>query len=1082
MEKQIKHKTSLRRKIAITILFSCAIIMLIGFGFGYFWGFNLLRNTIAENHIRMAKLIAESVNRILTEEISDLHIYTSSQSRKSMAEKQNLKYAGMDEEDISRYFKTMDEKWKEPQKDNPLVKKILETETSNRLKSIVDEDSGVVEMFMTDRQGGLVASSGKTSDFYQADEVWWQKTFNNGKGEDFIGDTELDESSKTIGLSLAVPIKDDSGEVIGICKAVISVDRLFEPLKGFVFGKTGHALLINEKGVMIFHADTIPLTQNLTTEANLQKILETEEGWMITSKFYQHGKKIFVTFTPITHPLFLLEGISWKVCIEQDIEEAFAPLNVLMFQLFILVILATTVLVSVSAVFSAAFVKPLLELQKATEKIAKGDLDYRIKIKTNDEIEEFADSFNQMTDDLKKTTTSVDALNKEITEREKAEYALKENEERYRVLYDSSHDAIMTLIPGGKFLSGNPATIKIFGCKDEKEFISKSPADLSPEYQPDGALSSVKAKQMMDMAMEKGSHFFEWTHKRVDGQNFLATVLLTLMKLKDKELLQATVRDITVFKDIEVKVRQAAEEWQRTFDSISDLVFVQDTNFIILKANKAFAEAIKMKPADIVGKKCYELLHGRDKPWPDCPFDKTKHDLKAHTEEVDDPNIGLPLSVSTSPIFDKKGKLVGSVHIAQDISVRKKTEKVLQDTKDELEKQTWGLKKSNEAIKSLYEELEGSNRALKKLDQLKSDFVSTVSHELRTPLSITKEGISLVLDKVTGDINGKQEKILSTAKDNIDRLARIINDLLDISKIEAGKVELKKALIDLSSVIKNIRETWKLEMEKKRQDLQISLPDHPVSIYVDPDKMNQILDNLVSNAVKYTPEKGKVKLELKDKKGEVEVSVSDTGIGIAEDDLHKVFDKFQQFGRAIGPGAKGTGLGLSIVKQLVEMHKGNIHIESKLHKGSKFIFSIPKLDVEEVFREYISSGIKQAAEKKTHLSLMVIHGANFKQILKDLGYDKAHALLKDIAKEAKGALRRRADTVVRDTGDLIVLLFDTRKEDVEVVRARIKKTINAYLSDGKEKFLKNISITFGNATYPDEAITDEELLKKARPA
>ncbi|NQU95188.1 MAG: PAS domain S-box protein [Candidatus Omnitrophica bacterium] len=1082
MEKQIKHKTSLRRKIAFLIVFSCLIVMLTGFGLGYLWGFNLLRTTIGESHVSMADLISESVSRILNEEVSDLHIYMSLPLRRGMIEKQNLKYRGMNEEAVSRYFKDMDEKWKGTQKDNPLIEELLATETSNRLKSLVAGDAGIAEIFMTDVQGGLVASSNKTSDFYQADEIWWQKAFNNGKGADFIGDAELDTSSNVISISLAVPIRGDSGEVIGACKAVMDVNRLFEPLKDFVIGKTGHAVLINKKGVIIFQEDITPLSQSLTSEENLQKILETPKGWIITSKPNEHNKKTFIAFTASNYSLFLREGILWKVCVGQNADEVFAPLNTLMFQLFIVVILAAAILVLASAVFSAAFIKPLIELRNATEKIAKGDLDYHIEVKTGDEIEEFADFFNRMTDELKKSTRSVSALNKEITERKKVEYALKESEERYRVLYDSSRDAIMTLMPGGKFLSGNPATLEMFGCKDEKEFISKTPADLSPEYQPDGELSSVRAKQMMDMAMEKGSHFFEWTHKNVGGKNFFATVLLTRMKMGNKEFLQATVRDISVSKNIETKVRQAAEEWQRTFDSIADLVFIQDTNFVILKANRAFAEAIKMKPEDIIGKKCYDLLHGRDKPWPNCPFEKTKHDSKAHTEEVDDPNIGLPLSVSTSPIFDKKGKLVGSVHIAQDIRARKKAEKVFQDTKDELEKQTWGLRKSNEAIKSLYKELEGSNKELQKLDQLKSDFVSTVSHELRTPLSITKEGISLVLDRVTGDISGKQEKILSTARDNIDRLARIINDLLDISKIEAGKVDLKKALVDLSGKIKDDCTLWKIDADKKNQTLQISVPDSPVSIYVDPDKMDQILLNLVSNAVKYTPDKGKIKVELKDKEGEVEVSISDTGVGIAKEDFHKLFGKFQQFSRAIGPGAKGTGLGLAIVKQLVEMHKGNIRVESELHKGSKFIFSIPKLDVEEVFREYISSGIKQAADRKTHLSLLIVHVVNFKQIFEELGYDKAHALLKDIAKETKGSLRRRADSVVRDTGDLIVLLFDTRKEDVAVVRKRVEKTISDYLSGGKEKFLKNISITFGNATYPDEAITDEELLKKARPA
>ena len=139
--------------------------------------------------------------------------------------------------------------------------------------------------------------------------------------------------------------------------------------------------------------------------------------------------------------------------------------------------------------------------------------------------------------------------------------------------------------------------------------------------------------------------------------------------------------------------------------------------------------------------------------------------------------------VTTSPIFDAKGKLIGTVHVAQDITKIKEAEEKIRESRDELEAQAWGLKKTNEAVRLLYKELEEKNKELQKLDQLKSEFVSTVSHELRTPLSIIKEGISLILDKVTGEINDKQERYLTISRQNVDRLERIINDLLNISKI-----------------------------------------------------------------------------------------------------------------------------------------------------------------------------------------------------------------------------------------------------------------------------------------------------------
>ncbi|HRZ34055.1 MAG TPA: CHASE domain-containing protein [Candidatus Moranbacteria bacterium] len=140
---------------------------------------------------------------------------------------------------------------------------------------------------------------------------------------------------------------------------------------------------------------------------------------------------------------------------------------------------------------------------------------------------------------------------------------LKNSEERYRALFTESKDAMMTIIPGKGFLSGNWATVKLFGCRDEKDFMSKTPADLSPEYQPDGAKSIDKSREMMQLALENGSHLFEWTHKRKDGTEFPATVLLSKVEKGEKTFLQATVRDITIQKKAEEEIKKKNEELER---------------------------------------------------------------------------------------------------------------------------------------------------------------------------------------------------------------------------------------------------------------------------------------------------------------------------------------------------------------------------------------------------------------------------------------------------------------------------------------------------------------------------------------
>lgn len=229
----------------------------------------------------------------------------------------------------------------------------------------------------------------------------------------------------------------------------------------------------------------------------------------------------------------------------------------------------------------------------------------------------------------------------------------------------------------------------------------------------------------------------------------------------------------------------------------------------------------------------------------------------------------------------------------------------------------------------------------KKIDQLKDEFISTVSHELRSPLSIIKEGVSILIDEIPGKLNDSQAKILKAAKRNIDRLARIINKLLDMSKIESGSMKIEKELFDIAILMKEVGASFEADMKKKGLGLKMDFPPEGVNVRADPDAMTQVINNLIDNAIKFTKE-GYIKISARESEGAVECSVYDTGIGISKENVPKLFSKFQQFGRATGPGEKGTGLGLSIAKGIVDLHSGKIGLESEPGKGTKAIFILPK--------------------------------------------------------------------------------------------------------------------------------------------
>lgn len=269
-------------------------------------------------------------------------------------------------------------------------------------------------------------------------------------------------------------------------------------------------------------------------------------------------------------------------------------------------------------------------------------------------------------------------------------------------------------------------------------------------------------------------------------------------------------------------------------------------------------------------------------------------------------------------------------------------ENELKKCKEELELREWGLKKTGEAIKHLYNDLAEKNKKLQELDQLKTDFVATVSHELRTPLAIIKEFILIVADEIPGSLTPEQKECVAVIKNNIDRLSRLIENLLDISRIERGKAELKKTRVDLVNSAVEVASSLRPKANDKNIELKVLFSQPRVDIRADRDKITQALTNLIENAIKFTPREGRVTVEVKDGPKEVECGVSDTGIGIAPEDIDKLFVRFQRVGRPADFPSKGTGLGLAITKALIDMHGGRIWVESTPARGSKFIFTLPK--------------------------------------------------------------------------------------------------------------------------------------------
>lgn len=226
------------------------------------------------------------------------------------------------------------------------------------------------------------------------------------------------------------------------------------------------------------------------------------------------------------------------------------------------------------------------------------------------------------------------------------------------------------------------------------------------------------------------------------------------------------------------------------------------------------------------------------------------------------------------------------------------------------------------------------------LSQIKSEFTSMVSHELRSPLSSIKEGIDIILEGIDGPVTKAQEETLAITKRNVDRLVNLVNEVLDFSKLDSGKMKMNFKPSNVNELVKEVYYFMNQSAKKRKIEFNMSLPQENLTAICDADKIKAVIINLVDNALKFTKEKGTVDLRLGAKLDNVQIEVCDTGIGIKKEDQKKIFEMFSQVtsNGYLTPG--GSGLGLTICKKIIDYHKGNIFVESMYGKGSRFVVEL----------------------------------------------------------------------------------------------------------------------------------------------
>ena len=387
----------------------------------------------------------------------------------------------------------------------------------------------------------------------------------------------------------------------------------------------------------------------------------------------------------------------------------------------------------------------------------------------------------------------------------------------------------------------------------------------------------------------------------------------------------------------------------------------------------------------------------------------------------------------------------------------------------------------------LYEEIKDTNIKLEKLERLKSEFISIVSHELRTPLTSINSALDIILKGTTGEINAGMEKFLNLAKRNVTRLSAIIYDLLDLSKIEAGKMEFRFERTNINLPIELVKNTLENLAKEQNITINMNLDNTLGQVYIDTQRMEQVLTNLISNAIKFTNQNGTIDVtsskisadEIKKNpffetipettsQEYVQITVIDSGIGIAKENWAKVFEQFKQIENSLSRKVGGSGLGLPIAKRLMDAHKGFIWLNSELNKGSTFFLALPLMSEKEIFELALEQDMQKAKQEQINISMISL---NEKVV-------EGKSLIDKILSESlirKTSVFREYSRIVENRRYYYCYAVDM---DSFVYDFEVRK-LGTYIDTNKPDF-KECDIVYSSALYPQDGEEIGLLLEKLK--
>lgn len=504
-------------------------------------------------------------------------------------------------------------------------------------------------------------------------------------------------------------------------------------------------------------------------------------------------------------------------------------------------------------------------------------------------------------------------LNKKLTQKnEQAE----QEQQRFESLFEASNDGLV-LASNGMFLNCNQSAVTMMGYDSKADLLRISPLALSPKYQPDGQLSKVKMQQMKEECLSKGTVSLEWFHQKKNGNLFWVESTAVAIHYNGEKVIYVTWHDISYRKQLELEKSLEQERFK--------ILFEQSGNALLLIHNGVFIDC---------NKKAFKML-GYD----------SKEELMAKIPAEDlspkyqpDGKLSLQKCIETTEICLRDGS-----YQSEWLHTKKDGSEILIDlTLTKLnyrdKKVVYVTWRDLTAQKEYELNLINAREEALQATQSKSEFLSNMSHELRTPMHGILSFSNFGIKNIDTAPKEKLLKYFSLIKVSGDRLLSLLNDLLDLSKLDAGKAIINLKKHDLAELFFNCQ----MEQEQRLNDLgqRVEMQASKTVGIFDPVQIGQVLTNILSNAIKFSPENSTISVSIYSDKQNLIFSLKDQGVGIPESEMTDIFDAFIQSSKT-DSGAGGTGLGLSISKKIIAAHNGKLWAESNSDKGATFTFSLP---------------------------------------------------------------------------------------------------------------------------------------------